>query len=137
MKPNLVLMSHGNMAYETLQSAMMITGDIDGVYVVSMSVEDDVTKITNKFIEILDTVKETPTIVVVDLYGGTPCNVASMQAIQKETVRIITGLNLAMIIDYALSQETNIDTLTAQLISTGKMAVQGILQDNDDCDIEE
>lgn len=138
MKPKLVLMSHGKLAYETLQSAKMITGELEDVYVVSMDADDGLDCTKRKYQEVLNQLKDATAIIAVDLFGGTPFNVASIISLQDSTKRIITGLNLAMVIEYSVSTEEDIDALTNTLLNTGKAAISSVdAEDEDDCDIEE
>lgn len=137
MKPKLILMSHGNMAYETLQSAQMITGVLDDIYVVSMGADDGLDGTKEKYNAVLKELGDMPAIVAVDLFGGTPFNVASMTSLNDSTKKIITGLNLAMVIEYSVSTIENVSELANQLLDTGRMAVQTVGDDDDDCEIDE
>lgn len=137
MKPKLILMSHGKMAYETLQSAQMITGELNDIYVVSMDAEDGLDGTRAKYNKVLEELGDTPAVVAVDLFGGTPFNVASMTSLNDATKKIITGLNLAMVIEYSVSAIEDVSALANQLLDTGRMAVQTVGDDDDDCEIDE
>ena len=86
----LVIASHGNFANELLKSAEMIYGDMSDVPAVSlmpgMSFEE-VTKKAGK-----------DTLVLVDLFGGTPSNVFSALT-RTFGHQVVTGLNLPMLIE--------------------------------------
>ena len=132
MKPNLLLLSHGQMAQETLNSAEMIAGKIDHVTVVSMAADDGLSGTLDKVKAAVDTDK--PTIALADLLGGTPCNSVVNVASETPNLKVMTGLNLGMVIDYALSTETDIDKLMVELRDTGVQGVQIVSEASLDLD---
>ena len=115
MKPKLILMSHGRMAEETLASTQMIVGELADAAIVSMTAEDGLSGTQAKLAAILKEAGNVPTLVLADLKGGTPCNVA-----------MIAGLNLAMAIEAAVSPVENVDELAAYLTQIGQSAVTTI-----------
>lgn len=125
MKPKLILMSHGNMATETLQSAKMIVGEIEAA-VVSMTEVDGMSGTTEKLTQLLTPVGNDPVLIVADLKGGTPCNVAMMQMSERSNLRVLSGLNLAMVIEAAVSPIEEINQLTEYLCEIGQSAVEKI-----------
>lgn len=126
MKPTLILTSHGNMAYETLQSAKMIAGDLATAEVVSMEEHDGLAGTQKKLAAILDTLDDRQALIIADLKGGTPCNASMMEMGVRHNVRVISGLNLALVIEAALSSIEDVDALVAYLLPIGKDAVASI-----------
>ncbi|MBP2097554.1 PTS sugar transporter subunit IIA [Enterococcus rivorum] len=127
MKPRLILMSHGNMASETLQSAKMIVGDLISAEVISMSEQDGLSGTQQKLNQVLDKIGKEPVLVIADLKGGTPCNVAMMKLNDYPQMRVISGLNLAMVIEAAVSTLDTVDELALFLQETGRNAVESII----------
>ncbi|MFD2306677.1 PTS sugar transporter subunit IIA [Enterococcus termitis] len=126
MKPKLILMSHGKMAAETLHSAKMITGDLANAAIVSMTETDGLSGTTEKLKKILESSDQEPTLILADLKGGTPCNAAMMQMDSRPNLRVLSGLNLAMVIEAALSSIEDLDELVDHLLMIGKNAVEKI-----------
>lgn len=126
MKPKLILMSHGNMAAETLQSAKMIVGELAEAAVVSMAAEDGLAGTQAKLQAILTTNGNVPTIIIADLKGGTPCNVAMMAMGEYPQLRVVSGLNLAMVIEASVSMLESADELADYLTTIGQQAVAKI-----------
>lgn len=94
---NIVIATHGKFGEEIIKSAEMIIGKMNNIQSLSllpsMSFED--------FTKEADTVLSNltgNTLVLVDLYGGTPCNVFTALT-KKYSHNVITGLNLPMLID--------------------------------------
>lgn len=126
MKPKLILMSHGKMAAETVQSAKMIVGDLIEATVVSMTEVDGMSGTKDKLIKLLEPLGNDPVLIIADLKGGTPCNVALMQMNARPNLRVFSGLNLAMVIEAAVSPIEEIDELVDYLSDIGKNAVEKI-----------
>ena len=81
MTNEVILMSHGLMAKEILNSAQMILGDQINYPVVSMTPDDGIEGTFNKLDKIIGTLNDAKRIVILaDLMGGTPANTAMMLA---------------------------------------------------------
>ncbi|MDT2600265.1 PTS sugar transporter subunit IIA [Enterococcus hulanensis] len=141
MRPTLIVTSHGNMAAETLNSAKMIVGEMENVFVVSMRDDDGLAGTAEKFDAILAKLNpETEIVVLADLKGGTPCNVAMMKASANPTMEVVSGLNLGMLIEGLFSQMETAQELAEYLENIGKNAVdhlEKVLPDEDDEEYEE
>ncbi|MCC0639717.1 PTS mannose transporter subunit IIA [Clostridioides sp. ES-W-0017-02] len=97
-------MSHGNMAEEVLNSAKMIIGDTIDYPTVNMKQDDGIEGTIKKLKKALEVYKESSEItIMVDLIGGTPCNAALLEASIDSRIKIISGLNLGMVIESAFS----------------------------------
>ena len=111
---NIVLATHGHLGEELVRSAGMIFGEMDVTCVSllpGMSFED----FKNKADEVLSSL-EGDTIVLVDLFGGTPSNVFS--ALTRQYGHdVITGVNLPMLIDIYTKVSAGGDLDKGQLIA--------------------
>ncbi|MHC5227081.1 PTS sugar transporter subunit IIA [Enterococcus sp. LJL99] len=133
MNVKIIVMSHGQMAAETVASAKMIVGELADIAVVSMEAEDGLTGTQVKLDKILKKYGDVPTLIIADLKGGTPCNVAMMALGEYTQLRVLSGLNLAMLIEASVSAIEDIDELTEYLQMIGQQAVTMIeLPDLDD-----
>ena len=120
MKPRLILMSHGHLAEELHRSAQMIMGEIDGLSTVSMLESDGLDGTRAKLHAALEQAgSEAQVIVAADLLSGTPCNVAVQAMYERPGLRVITGLNLPMAIEYAAADMEDVDELAQYLWEVG------------------
>lgn len=125
MKPVLIVMSHGNMAREALESAKFITGEIENAVAISMEMEDGLNGTRVKLETALKAVPEgAKVLIVTDIPGGTPCNAAVETLFSGNETRVIAGLNLGMLIEYALSSDEDIDKLCSAVCESGAECVQ-------------
>ena len=137
MKPRLIVTSHGHLADEILKSASMIAGDMSDIISVCMEAEDGLDGTTVKMKEAFASCENQPLIVIADLFGGTPFNVASMLAGTRENTRVVSGMNLGMIIEYSVSGIEDVNELSEYLVSIGQQGVMSpAIEEDDELDIE-
>lgn len=121
-KLNIVIGTHGRFGEELIKSVEMIIGPLEQVYCVSLLPSESFEEFMNKADRVLAEFKE-PSIVLVDLFGGTPCNVFTILT-NKYNHQVITGLNLPVLIDLYLKNDMEssekIDTLVEQCIDVLK-----------------
>lgn len=97
----LVLVTHGAVGEALLEALEHIVGAQDNVIPVSIQPDDDVEA---RRAEILDAIARVRPgggcIVMTDMFGGTPSNLA-LSAMGEEAVEVIAGVNLPMLIKFA------------------------------------
>lgn len=98
---NFIIASHGEFAAGIRQSGQMIFGEQENVQVVTFMPNEGPEDLTKKFEDALATFEpEGQVLFLVDLWGGSPFNVASrIQALHEDRMAIITGLNLPMLVE--------------------------------------
>ena len=125
MKPNMIVMSHGMLAAEVVASAQMIVGELEGIYAIGLLPSDSLADITARLESCPPMIdSESPVIIMADLGGGTPSNVALQAMLTRANTRLLTGFNLSMVVAYAVSEERNLDELAGELRTTGVDAIQ-------------
>ncbi|WP_304354190.1 PTS sugar transporter subunit IIA [Brachyspira innocens] len=124
MKPSLILMSHGNLASALIESAKMILGDLSDYDIVSMQVDDTFNDVEEKLISVLNKHKDKNILIMTDIYGGTPFNIASKFYRKNDNICLISGVNLDMVIEYFSSDmHDNTKKLIDELISVSKDSI--------------
>ena len=106
----LFVCTHGEFGKEILQSAKMIVGEMEDVKYFSLKPGMVPTDYRKEIEDYLNENTEDNYLCLVDLFGGTPCNMVT--SLNKENLEIISGLNLAMLIEtYSLMQTVSISEL--------------------------
>lgn len=101
-----VIVSHGQLASELLAAAEMIIGPIKRITSVSIGWHDDVDAARQEIERAIARVTEgAGVLILTDMFGGTPTNIASMFLSEGE-VEVVTGVNLPMVIKLAGQTET-------------------------------
>ncbi len=94
----LVLVTHGNLALEFIAAMQHVVGKQDQVEAVCIGPEDDMETRRAEILQKVEAVnKGDGTIVLTDMFGGTPSNLA-ISIMEKAKVEIIAGINLPMLI---------------------------------------
>lgn len=100
-----VIVSHGQLATELLSAAETIVGAIDHVTAVSIGWHDDVDLAREEISRSIERVDRGRGVVMLtDMFGGTPTNIAATFLGSGRPIEIITGVNLPMIICLADQQ---------------------------------
>lgn len=121
----LVVATHGNLGSELLMSAQMIIGPVINARAVSITHDSSMEAIRDAIAEAVAEVGKDNqgVIIVTDMFGGTPANV-SMTFLEPQSVEVMTGVNLPMILKFFNSQETiGLDELAGILKSYGQQSI--------------
>ena len=74
---NIVVVSHADLGDALFRAAEMIVGETEGLYSVSLLPEDSPEAFGEKLEAALRPIEGEETLVLIDLFGGTPYNVAA------------------------------------------------------------
>jgi PTS system mannose-specific IIA component len=115
-----VIVTHGQLATELLAAAEMIIGPVSQVAAISIGWHDDVDKARAEIERAISRVSEgRGVLILTDMFGGTPTNIASMFFAEGE-VEVVTGVNLPMVIK--LASQTDAEPLA---VVAGRVRDQG------------
>ena len=110
MKPGVVVVTHGQLATELVNSAEMIVGDLPQFAAVSIGWHDEVNDAREEIGQAIERVRgDAGVLLLIDMFGGTPSNLG-MTFLEKDRLEVITGVNLPMLIKLA-SLQTSQDLL--------------------------
>jgi mannose PTS system EIIA component len=131
MKIGIVVVTHGQLATELVNSAEMIVGDLPHFAAVSIGWHEDVdharegigAAIARVSASAADNEEEPGKVLVLtDMFGGTPANLAV--TFVSEHVEVITGVNLPMLIKLARPQKfTDLASLARDMREHGRNAI--------------
>jgi mannose PTS system EIIA component len=131
MKLGVVVVTHGQLAAELVNSAEMIVGDLPHFAAVSIGWHDDVEHAKEEIGRAIARVQSSAgttdnepadVLVLTDLFGGTPANLAV--TFVNPHVEVITGVNLPMLIKLARTQkESDLLTLAREMREDGRNAI--------------
>jgi len=102
----LVLVTHGRLAAELIGALEHVVGPQENVNAVCIGPDDDMER---RRTDILDSIERADSgdgvILLTDMFGGTPSNLA-ISVMEKANVEVIAGVNLPMLIKLASVRAT-------------------------------
>lgn len=126
----IIVMTHGTLSEGIVDAAELITGPVTQVETLSLRREDNVNDLNAAFLAALDRVDTGDGVLVLaDLLGGSPCNVASMN-LRERSYRVLSGVNLPMFIEALSSRDSagSVEELQAACQEAGAQGVKNINQ---------
>ena len=129
MRLGVVVVTHGQLATELVNSAEMIVGDLPHFTAVSIGWHEDVDQAREDIGRAIERVASTGpdgqrvgVLVLTDMFGGTPANLAVTYV--SDQVEVITGVNLPMLIKLARPQkDADLLTVARQISEDGRSAI--------------
>ncbi|WP_086347966.1 PTS mannose/fructose/sorbose transporter subunit IIAB [Candidatus Enterococcus clewellii] len=107
---NILLISHGKMAEGVKSSLEMIVGRQEQVSIVSLKPDGDNIQFENDLLAEMKALNG-KTLIIADLAGGTPCNVAVKNFLDNEQVEIVAGMSLPLVIEAAVNPQITAEEL--------------------------
>ena len=119
-----VIVTHGHLAGELLAAAEMIIGPISHIAAVSIGWHDDVDAARDEVQRAITRVSQgRGVLLLTDMFGGTPTNIASM-FLEEGVVEVITGTNLPMVIKLATaSAEDSLADIARKICDQGRQGI--------------
>ena len=119
-----VVVTHGQLAVELLNAAEMIVGDLPQFTAVSIGWHEDVNDAREDIAQAIERVKgDGGVLLLTDMFGGTPSNLG-MTFLEADTLEVITGVNLPMLIKLAsLSGSANLLAVAREMRDHGRNAI--------------
>ena len=130
MRLGVVVVSHGQLATELVNSAEMIVGDLPNFAAVSIGWHEDVDHAREAIGLAIARVRASSgeggepmnVLVLADMFGGTPANLAV--TFVTPDVEVITGVNLPMLIKLARPQKAgDLASLAREMREHGRNAI--------------
>lgn len=125
---NILLLSHGNLAEEFLNTIKLIMGEQQGVHAIGLGASESIENFMNRVIDECSQLNNSDEILVLtDLYGGTPTNAAIYGILNKySNLEILTGLNLPILLDAIIRRNQPVAELANNLKKTGTEGIISI-----------
>ena len=119
-----VIVTHGHLAGELLAAAEMIVGPISFITSVSIGWHDDVDAARDEVQRAITRVSQgAGVLLLTDMFGGTPTNIASM-FLDDKNIEVVTGVNLPMVIKLAgQSGSSNLTEMARHVCDLGRQGI--------------
>ncbi len=114
-----VVVGHGNLAAALVDAVERIAGAGSGLVAVSNT---DCDRGTLE-LRIAEAVEGGPAVVFIDMPSGSCLFAAMHRLVAVPGVRVVTGVNLAMLLEFVFNREGSVDDVVAQVVEVGARAV--------------
>lgn len=132
MMYKVLVVSHSNLCKGFKDAVEMILGqessvmylglDEDGIDIFHQNLKSKIDKLKKENDEIL---------VLADLFGGSPFNRVLIEVSQDDNIKLISGVNLPMVIEAVMNETSKLDEVLLQIIESGKDSIKkGIILNN-------
>ena len=120
-----VVASHGRLCRELLFTAEMILGPAAQTAAAPLAAGVSLQDFAAQLRQAVAAVQqEAGVLLLADLAGGTPCNVAAVLAAQSEEIKVVTGVNLPMLLEVLSRREgLSLEELTELAVAAGQGGV--------------
>jgi mannose/fructose/sorbose-specific phosphotransferase system IIA component len=119
----IIVAAHGDLAQALYGSAELIAGAQEGVICLGLPPGGNLQAFSAQLAAAL--ASSPSALVLVDMQGGTPWNVAVRLAAPRSGVRVVSGVSLPMLLEVLLARAgQDVDALAQLAVDTGVRAVQ-------------
>jgi PTS system mannose-specific IIA component len=121
----LLVVSHGHLAEQLVGAVRTIVGEVDALEAISIGWDDKVETSSKRIEDAIRNVdRGQGVLVLTDMFGGTPTNLALMLH-EQDRIEIVTGVNLPMLIKFtSLRESAELHEAAAQVAERGREAIQ-------------
>lgn len=120
------LVAHAPLAHALRECALHVFPDCgEALRVLDVSPDSAPEESLEEARALVEDVPERPLLVLTDLFGATPCNIAQRLANGRPSARLVTGLNLPMLLRAVSYRAEPLDLLVQRAVVGG---TQGVMQ---------
>src|SRR5690349_152336 len=117
----IVVAAHGELADAFVSAATLICGVLRDLRAVGLRPEDSPESFAERLSAVLPV--DAPVLILTDLVGGTPHNVALTLARRLPAATVISGVNLAVLVEAATSTDALDAATVERLVTLGRGAL--------------
>ncbi|WP_024614275.1 mannose/fructose/sorbose PTS transporter subunit IIA [Clostridium sp. Ade.TY] len=125
-----ILGTHGNFSEELLNSSEMIFGKQENVGYITFKPGEGLEDLVDKYNEVISELDTKDGVLfMVDLFGGSPYNVASMMALKNDNMEVVAGVNLPMVLEIFGSMKfLNLKELVSVALTAGNKSIKSLIK---------
>jgi len=122
---SIILISHGNLAEELLNTSKLIMGEQKNVVALGLEPDESRECLEKRIKSACEELYQQDGILILaDLFGGTPTNAAILGVLGcYEKIELLSGANLPMLLDAFINRNTPLKELTYRLKQVGKNSI--------------
>ncbi|MGJ3353924.1 PTS sugar transporter subunit IIA [Providencia sp. Je.9.19] len=108
----IILASHGPFAQGLLECAEMLIGEQENIAVISIKKESNINQVREQFFDTYQKINQgNGVLILVDLLGGSPCNLASELVLTQNDVALYCGINVPTLLEILGNRDLSLNEL--------------------------
>lgn len=121
----IVLVAHGNIAQSFLDVVELISGSQKLFRALAINAADNIELKRSNLMDVIDAVDEGDGVIVLtDLFGGTPSNLA-ISALGVKHIEVIAGVNVPMILKLlSIRDKDDLETCVNKIVAEGQKQIR-------------
>jgi PTS system mannose-specific IIA component len=120
----LIVISHGYFAQDAINSVVMIMGKQEKAVGISLLPGESLDGLRDKIGDAIDRLGDCKSIIIIfDMLGGTPSNASITYALKRDDIKIISGLNIPMLVEFFNHRDLSAEELVENIIGIGKQSI--------------
>ena len=125
MSIGIIVAGHGHFASGIGSSLQLIMGMPDNIKLIDFSDGDNIVHLEQNFRQTVTSFGESEIIVLVDLFSGSPFNVAMRLANENPHIHLFYGVNLGMLMEIASKSQftSSVEEVTAGIVDTARSQI--------------
>lgn len=122
---SLIIGTHGSFSRELINSAELIYGKLENVSYITFLPGEGQKDLIDKYNTIINKLdKNSEVLFLVDLFGGSPFNTASMLSIDNVNMDVVTGVNLPMLLEvYSNIDNSSLEELVSIAVNSAQKSI--------------
>lgn len=122
---SLIIGTHGSFSRELINSAELIYGKLENVSYITFLPGEGQKDLIDKYNTIINKLdKDSEVLFLVDLFGGSPFNTASMLSIDNVNMDVVTGVNLPMLLEvYSNIDNSSLEELVSIAVNSAQKSI--------------
>lgn len=122
---SLIIGTHGSFSRELINSAELIYGKLENVSYITFFPGEGQKDLIDKYNTIINKLdKNSEALFLVDLFGGSPFNAASMLSIDNVNMDVVTGVNLPMLLEvYSNIDNSSLEELVSIAVNSAQKSI--------------
>lgn len=112
----IIIASHGPFAQGAMECAQMLMGQQENIQIISVLIDSNIDELRQQMIDSYQNLnKGNGVIILVDIMGGTPCNLASELLIKYKDVLLFCGFNIPVLLEVLNNREGTLNDVKSAI----------------------
>lgn len=121
---SIIVTTHGELTNGFSNTINMILGEQENLYFNMFSSNQTTEEYENEVLKTISSIESQRDILILtDLFGGTPWNVSSKLSMINSRIKVISGVNLPMVIESIMKTNENLDEAINDIVNTTKDSI--------------